>query len=1254
MSNLTRIKNNQITDSTIWANAKIVPGSIVGSLFSSNITVTSDFVITGNLYVAGASTYLTVASTNTFVNDPLIVLNNAYSAGAIYDIGFIFERGTDDNQAFYWDETSDEFKLIATSEGGSTYGNIGTEISYSNFRLGNLFLNNYSATRSLFVGASGLVTTDAEYTYDATNNTLTVGQFLIVGNSAVTIQTTGTDQDLKLAPSGAGIVDFNGTNATNLADPVSGSDAVTLTYLNNQLSSAVTNLIDDDTEVRLIDDGVNAGQINANVDATSALVIKSNSLSIFGTGYTGSSPKVFIDSATSNVAISSTLWVSDVVTLNSTVPASSYTTGAVKVSGGVGIGGNLYVGAGIQDTIIGNVTPNAGFFTNLNATGNLQVATVNASFLSASTAVVGNIAAVTIGNTGAVVQGLTAQFSGNVIGGLAQFAALNATPIGNAAASTGAFTTLTASSVNSSGNVLGAAATFSSSQINGNENVTGYLNVTGNILGSAGTLSTLDLNSTTNATDATGTTGALQVSGGVSIAKDVWIGGNLFVSNIFGVTEQLIAVADPLLYLTASNTFPYTYDIGFFSHFTGGAANIEIHTGFVRDASDGYWKLFSNVDTQPTSVITFNGTEDYDGLKLGNLQLTATGTAISAAGFINTTANISGAVVNAGALNVTGTTTLAAINSTGLINTTGNVSAATVIAGQFNTTGNLVASEVSTGTLNATGLINTTGNISAAVVNGGAINSTGLINTTGNVSAATVIAGQFNTTGNLVASQVSTGTLNATGLINTTGNVSAATVIAGQFNTTGNLVASEVSTGTLNATGLINTLGNVSAATVIAGQFNTTGNLVASQVSTGTLNATGLINTLGNISGARINADTLAATGTIWANASTDTTSLATGALIVAGGTAVGKTMWVGEGARINSTQSAESFHVLGQGTNNSLIYADFAKNAIVFGGANAAVQDGAVVKFNSPGAIVVPVGSTAQRPGSAGNVDVTGMLRFNNTSNNLEFYDGSDWTAAGSEFTVIATNNFSGNGVQLNFTLSSASTTAGTLVMINGVVQIPTTAYSVTGTTLTFTEAPASGDVIDARTLITTATVSTLASGSGYNTFDVANEPYANVTAGTSSAVTRLSIDGATGTATFTNDVVINGNLTVKGGSSGNINIGDQPTDKLQLQGSIVYNQTAINAPGTNLKELDSFSTSAFSTAKYLIQVKDGANIESAEVLLAQDTANVLTTTYAVLAPAGALGTFSSNIVGGAVKFWYTPSISTNANIKVQTTYIV
>jgi hypothetical protein len=190
----------------------------------------------------------------------LIVLNNAFAGSNSYDLGFIFNRGSDPNKAFYWDESSDEFRLITTTETGTTYGSIAAETNYENLRLGNIYLNNYTSTRALFVGASGLVTTDAEYTYDSTNDTLTIGKFLIVGNSAVTIQTTGTNQDLTLAPSGSGVVDFNGTNATNLADPLSSSDAVTLSYLNTQLSSAVTNIQLDDTDITITDTGSDSGR----------------------------------------------------------------------------------------------------------------------------------------------------------------------------------------------------------------------------------------------------------------------------------------------------------------------------------------------------------------------------------------------------------------------------------------------------------------------------------------------------------------------------------------------------------------------------------------------------------------------------------------------------------------------------------------------------------------------------------------------------------------------------------------------------------------------------------------------------------------------------------------------------------------------------------------------------------------------------------------------------------------------------------
>jgi hypothetical protein len=116
-------------------------------------------------------------------------------------------------------------------------------------------------------------------------------------------------------------------------------------------------------------------------------------------------------------------------------------------------------------------------------------------------------------------------------------------------------------------------------------------------------------------------------------------------------------------------------------------------------------------------------------------------------------------------------------------------------------------------------------------------------------------------------------------------------------------------------------------------------------------------------------------------------------------------------------------------------------------------------------------------------------MLRFNSTTNSLEIYNNSAWTTVGATtFTVIADEQFNGDGATVAFTLGSTQTTNSCIVSINGVVQIPVTAYSVSGTyptcVLTFTEAPASGDLIDVRELTTTTTVTSLSNSSGNATF--------------------------------------------------------------------------------------------------------------------------------------------------------------------------
>ena len=66
-------------------------------------------------------------------------------------------------------------------------------------------------------------------------------------------------------------------------------------------------------------------------------------------------------------------------------------------------------------------------------------------------------------------------------------------------------------------------------------------------------------------------------------------------------------------------------------------------------------------------------------------------------------------------------------------------------------------------------------------------------------------------------------------------------------------------------------------------------------------------------------------------------------------------------------------------------------------------------VTISGTGAITVPVGTTAQRPGSA----VTGMFRFNSTTKRFEGYNGIDWVAM-SPYPNDITTSRDGDPVQI------------------------------------------------------------------------------------------------------------------------------------------------------------------------------------------------------------------------------------------------
>lgn len=203
----------------------------------------------------------------------------------------------------------------------------------------------------------------------------------------------------------------------------------------------------------------------------------------------------------------------------------------------------------------------------------------------------------------------------------------------------------------------------------------------------------------------------------------------------------------------------------------------------------------------------------------------------------------------------------------------------------------------------------------------------------------------------------------------------------------------------------------------------------------------------------------------------------------------------------------------------------------------NGANTANAALAFGATTSVLVPTGNSAQRPGTP----VTGMLRFNTTTDSLEFYDADGWTSAGSVFTVVVSDQFTGNGVANTFTLSEESSTAGTIVAINGIVQIPTTAYAVSGNVLTFTEAPEVSDVIDARIITTTTTVKALQNAVGNAVLEASETSSAFNITGNLVPTANVTYNLGTNTARFNElwlagSTIVLGNAVIKATSTGTV----------------------------------------------------------------------------------------------------------------------
>ena len=258
--------------------------------------------------------------------------------------------------------------------------------------------------------------------------------------------------------------------------------------------------------------------------------------------------------------------------------------------------------------------------------------------------------------------------------------------------------------------------------------------------------------------------------------------------------------------------------------------------------------------------------------------------------------------------------------------------------------------------------------------------------------------------------------------------------------------------------------------------------------------------------------------------------------------------------------------------------------------------------------AVGIPYGNIATRPTNVH----TGYLRYNTDLVAIEYYNGSGWQNDLNINGTLSSETIYPTGATNSYTLLESATTDGVLVSINGTLQQPTTAYTVSGNVITFTETPLSSDVIEVRAI----------------TMNLVSVP-----------------------------AISDGNTRIEtNATSGEIAILNYGTNYLKINqaGTIVgLNPNTSIASSAVATTIDTYDNTLYRTAKYVVQATRTTNMESYEVLVTHNGTTAYSTTYGIINSGTALGTISATISGSNVLVQYTAT-GTNTNIRISKNYLI
>jgi len=181
-----------------------------------------------------------------------------------------------------------------------------------------------------------------------------------------------------------------------------------------------------------------------------------------------------------------------------------------------------------------------------------------------------------------------------------------------------------------------------------------------------------------------------------------------------------------------------------------------------------------------------------------------------------------------------------------------------------------------------------------------------------------------------------------------------------------------------------------------------------------------------------------------------------------------------------------------------------------------------------------------------------------------------------------MVANLQNGDGSTINFTIPSTAnaSTNGTIIAINGVVQEPINAYSITNNIITFTEAPSETDIIDIRVVTPVSSVGYLQ-------------------------------DSTNTTGVYLDYVASDKTVTIKNNNVATVQFDANGYIKLKANGTIT--STPSITVGTGGGTMDTWSGITYKAAKYIIIARNSSSTgwTSLETLVVTDggsNANILT----------------------------------------------